>query len=173
MDILTGWGDPRPPEMNSNWVEGYILAGWGIPGPPLFMPTLCSQGFAGCVQESQGSKKLLDKVSNSMRQAHTALMLKEVDPEFATQTTYFSELGEKMSVMERIVARLHGERETLQLANDDFSVSLFHWAANEKIMTQPLQKLASCVEKCSHLLKSLVRTCTLYMYMYIVHNIMV
>ena len=89
-----------------------------------------------------------------MRQAHTALMLK--DPEFAKESKYFSELGEKMSLLDRIAARLHGERETLQLACDDFSVSLFHWAANEQVMTQPLQKLASCVEKCSHLIKQLV-----------------
>ena len=131
------------------------------------------QDFAVHMQESQGSKKLLDKVSTSVRQAHTALMLKDVDPEFAKQAKYFSELGERMSVMERIAVRLHSERETLQLAHDDFSVSLFHWAGSERAMTQPLQKLASCVEKCSHALKGLVRQsvcmmyytlkCTLYM----------
>lgn len=92
----------------------------------------------------------------SVKQAQTSFMLKDVDPEFSKQSTYFSTLREKMSVLERIVVRLHSERETLQLAYDDFSVSLFHWAANEQVMTQPLQKLAGCVEKCSHFLKSLV-----------------
>ena len=97
-----------------------------------------------------------------MKQAHTALMLKDTDPEFAKQSAYFSELGEKMCLMERIVTRLHGERETLQLAHEDFSVSLFHWAANEQVLTQPLQKLANCVDKCSHVLKRLVCACTVH-----------
>ena len=117
------------------------------------------QEFAEYVQ-SQGGKKLLDKVSASMRHAHTALMLKDADSEFAKKAVYFSDLGDKMSVLERIVTRLHEEQEMLQLAYDDFSVSLFHWAANEQVMSQSLQKVAACVEKCSHLLKKLVHTCT-------------
>ena len=116
------------------------------------------QEFAGYVQESQGRQKLMDRLSSSVRQAQTSLMLKDVDPEFAKQLTYFSELGDKMSVLERIGARLHNEREVLQTAQDDFSVALFHWAANEQVMTQPLQKLANCVEHCSHHVKKLVRT---------------
>ena len=100
----------------------------------------------------------MDRLSSSVRQAQTSLMLKDVDPEFAKQLTYFSELWDKMSVLERIGARLHNEREVLQTAQDDFSVALFHWAANEQVMTQPLQKLANCVEHCSHHVKKLVRT---------------
>ena len=83
-------------------------------------------------------------------------MLKEVDPEFAKQAKYYTELGEKMGAMERIAARLHNERETLHAAQDDFSVSVFHWAANEQVLTQPLQKLASSVEECNKALKDLV-----------------
>ena len=115
------------------------------------------QEFAGYVQESQGRQNLMGRLSSSVRQAHTALMLKEADPEFAKQLSYFSDLGDKMSVLERIGARLHGEREVLQAALDDFSVELFHWAANEQVMTQPLQKLANCMENCGHLVKKLVR----------------
>ena len=114
------------------------------------------QEFAGYVQESQGRQKLMDRLSSSVRQAQTSFMLKDVDPEFAKQLAYFSELGDKMSVMERIGARLHSERETLQTAQDDFSVALFHWAANEQVMTQPLQKLANCAEHCSHHVRKLV-----------------
>ena len=86
-------------------------------------------------------------------------MLKDADPEFAKQLTYFSDLGDKMAVLERIGARLHSERESLQAAHEDFSVELFHWATNEQVMAQPLQKLANCVEKCGHLIKSLVCVC--------------
>ena len=118
------------------------------------------------VQESQSGQRLLNKLSMSVRQAQRTLMLKDIDPEFAKQSTYFSSLREKMSLLERIVARLHSERETLQLAYDDFSVSLFHWAANEQAMTQPLQKLASCVEKSSHNLKCLVLVHYVCMCMY-------
>ena len=113
------------------------------------------------MQESQGRQKLMDRLSSSVRQVHTAFMLKDADPEFAKQLAYFTELGEKMSVLERIGARLHSEREALQMAQDDFSVALFHWAANEQVMSQPLQKLASCAEKCSHHIHSLVRSCVL------------
>ena len=112
----------------------------------------------GYVQESQGKQKLMDRLSSSVRQAQTSFMLKDVDPEFAKQLAYFSELGDKMSVLERIGARLHSEREELQAALDDFSVALFHWAANEQVMAQPLQKLANCVEHCSHHVKKLVYT---------------
>ena len=114
------------------------------------------QEFAGYMQESQGRQKLMDRLSSSVRQAHTAFMLKDVDPEFSKQLTYFSELGDKMSVLERIGARLHSEREALQAAQDDFSVALFHWATNEQVMARPLQKLAGCVEHCSHHVKKLV-----------------
>jgi sorting nexin-1/2 len=117
--------------------------------------TATPEGFAGYVQESQGRQKLMDRLSSSVRQAQTSFMLKDVDPEFAKQLAYFSELGDKMSVMERIGARLHSERETLQTAQDDFSVALFHWAANEQVMTQPLQKLANCAEHCSHHVRKL------------------
>ena len=120
-------------------------------------PSCPVQEFAGYVQESQGRQNLMGRLSSSVRQAHTALMLKEADPEFAKQLSYFSDLGDKMSVLERIGARLHGEREVLQAALDDFSVELFHWAANEQVMTQPLQKLANCMENCGHLVKKLVR----------------
>ena len=117
---------------------------------------VCVQVFAGYVQESQSRQKLMDKLSSSVKNAQMALMLKDVDPEFSKQSTYFSELCDKMSVLERIGARLHSERESLQMAQDDFSVSLFHWAANEQVLTNPLQKLASCVEHCGHSLKRLV-----------------
>ena len=46
-----------------------------------------------------------------MKQAATALKLKEADPEFARQAKYFSQLGEKMSLIERIANRLHTDRE--------------------------------------------------------------
>lgn len=117
---------------------------------------VCIQVFASYVQESHGRQKLLDKLSLSVKNAHTALMLKEIDPEFSKQSTYFSEFNEKMSILERIGARLHSERESLQMAQDDFSVSLFQWASNEQDLSQPLQKLASCVENCGHLVKCLV-----------------
>ena len=86
-------------------------------------------------------------------------MLKEADPEFAKQSKYFAELADKMGTMERIASRLHNERESLHEVQEDLSVSVFQWAANENALTQTLQKLASCVEKCNTALKDLVCVC--------------
>lgn len=103
-----------------------------------------------------GGTKLLGMVSSSVKSATTSWMLKDADPEFVKEAKYFTDLGEKLGVMERIGNRLHGEREELSESLEDFSTAVFQWSMLEPQMTQPLQKLGSCVESCNLALKSLV-----------------
>lgn len=61
-----------------------------------------------------------------------------------------------MAVMERIAGRLQTERDELAHSMDDFSLAVFQWATAETQMSQPLQRLASCMENCHAAVKSLV-----------------
>ena len=91
-----------------------------------------------------------------MRQATTALKLKNPDPEFAKEGKYFTTLSEKTGVVERVGNRLHTEREALLGILEDFSSGCFEWAAIERQLTHPLQRLANCIEKNETATKSLV-----------------
>ena len=100
--------------------------------------------------------KLLDMVSSSVKQAATSLRLRNIDAEFVREAKYFSDLSEKLCVMEKVGNRLHEEREELLASQEDFSTVVFQWSMLEPKITQPLQKLANCVDNCNTTLKSLV-----------------
>ena len=100
--------------------------------------------------------KLLDMVSSSVKQAATSLRLRNVDAEFVREAKYFSDLSEKLGVMEKVGNRLYDERGELLTSQEDFSTVVFQWSMLEPKITQPLQKLANCVDNCSTALKSLV-----------------
>ena len=91
-----------------------------------------------------------------MKQATTALMLKHTDPEFEKEAKYFTELSDKMLTVERIVNRLHDDRSDLSKISEEYSSALFQWATLENTLSQPLQKLANCVDRCDTALRSLV-----------------
>ena len=100
--------------------------------------------------------KLLDMVSSSVKQAATSLRLRNIDAEFVKEAKYFSDLSEKLCVMEKVGNKLHDEREELLASQEDFSTVVFQWSMLEPKITQPLQKLANCVDNCNTTLKSLV-----------------
>lgn len=113
------------------------------------------EAFATHMAESSSSSKFLDLVSTSMRQATTALKLKNPDPEFAKEAKYFAALSEKVSVVERVGIRLHTERDALVGILEDFSSGFFEWAATETLLVHMLQKVANCIEKNDSATKSL------------------
>ena len=60
-------------------------------------------------------------------------------------------------MVERIATRLHGEREELGTNMEEFSTGLFQWSLNEPQLVDSIRGMGSCVENCTHALKTLVR----------------
>lgn len=116
------------------------------------------QDFAVRLSETVMLKgtKLLDMVSSSVKQAATSLRLRNVDAEFVKEAKYFSDLSEKLGVVEKVGNRMYDERKEVLTSQEDFSTVVFQWSMLEPKITQPLQKLANCVDNCSTALKSLV-----------------
>ena len=66
-------------------------------------------------------------------------------------------VGEKMGVVERIVMRLHQEREDLFKTMEDFSLTAHQWSdLEEQQLSHSIKKLASCMEHCATAVSDLV-----------------
>ena len=67
-------------------------------------------------------------------------------------------VGDKMGVVERIVMRLHQEREDLFKTMEDFSLAAHQWSDfEEQQLSHSIKKLASCMEHCATAVSGLVR----------------
>ena len=63
-----------------------------------------------------------------------------------------------MGVVERIVMRLHQEREDLFKTMEDFSLTAHQWSdLEEQQLSHSIKKLASCMEHCATAVSDLVR----------------
>jgi hypothetical protein len=66
-------------------------------------------------------------------------------------------VGEKMGVVERVVMRLHQEREELYKTMEDFSLTAHQWSdIEEQQLSHSIKKLASCMEHCATAVSDLV-----------------
>ena len=66
-----------------------------------------------------------------------------------------------MGVVERIVTRLHQEREELVKTMEDFSLAAHQWSdLEEQQLSHSVRKLASCMEHCATAVADLVCTYT-------------
>ena len=67
-------------------------------------------------------------------------------------------VGEKVGVVERIVTRLHQEREELVKTMEDFSLAVERWShlEQEQQLVQSINKFGSCVDNCATSITALV-----------------
>ena len=71
----------------------------------------------------------------------------------------FAGVGDKLGVVERIVTRLHQEREELAKTMEDFSLTAHQWSElEEEQLSHSVKKMASCMEHCATAVTDLVST---------------
>ena len=67
-----------------------------------------------------------------------------------------TEVGEKLSSIEKVATRLHSEREELASHMEDQSTAISQWALNERQLVDPIRDMATCIENCTSSLRTLV-----------------
>ena len=72
--------------------------------------------------------------------------------------TFCVGVGEKVGVVERIVTRLHQEREELVKTMEDFTLAIEHWShlEQERQLVQSITKFGSCIDNCASSITALV-----------------
>ena len=69
----------------------------------------------------------------------------------------YAGLGEKLGVVERVVIRLHQEREELIKTMQDFTVATDQWSyLEQQQFSRSIRKLSSCMENCATAVTELV-----------------
>ena len=98
-------------------------------------------------ESSTSSNKLVNLMSSSVKQATAAIKLRNTaDPEFAIHGEYFTALGDKMGIMERIGNRLHTDREGLASELVSFASVIDKWSALEPPLASALNQLSQCAQ---------------------------
>lgn len=67
-----------------------------------------------------------------------------------------ADLNEKLGVIERVAARMHGEREELASDLGEFASTMIQWSMSEPQLVDPIRSMGTCVENCATALKTLV-----------------
>ena len=116
-------------------------------------------------------------MSSSVKQATTAIRLKNPDPDFVEYCKYFIDFNEKLGTLERVDARLQSERKGKSFSIEatpilfettpslDWSTSCeelssvaYSWANSESLLCEGIRKLGGAYEANSSALSTLVRT---------------
>ncbi len=70
---------------------------------------------------------------------------------------FLTDLNEKLGVIERVAARMHGEREELASDMGEFSSTMTQWSMGEPQLVDPIRGMGTSVENCASALMILVR----------------